>query len=297
MGNEQARQVERYTYPSGNVYSGTMIGTKRHGEGSLTWVDGGVYTGGWENDQCQGFGKMRFPNGSVYEGNFVRNNPYGQGKLTTNNGEVLSGFWEFHGRSDQARTPVGKYQFHGELVDTKTGQRTALHGPLALYLQSGLVSLPNMPDPAQSMFPYALAFVENDKDAMSNPALAEGGKALFQQAMNNDVPVAYAVGTAPTSSTSVSYGQHEPALQEKHPDDHVAYSLLDPRLYLGSLGFPTQPTNINHAKQQAIRQQQQVGGAVPVAVPIQAIPSANGPGVPAVQAVPARPQTQPVVFM
>jgi hypothetical protein len=285
MGNDQStgamKQVENYRFASGNVYSGAMLGTKRHGHGTLTWPDGARYEGSWVNDQCEGMGSLQFPNGSVFQGGFVRNNPYGRGKLTTANGEVLEGFWEYHGRSDQSAAPVGKYKFSGELLDLKSGQRRKLDGPLAFYLQSGLVSLPNMADPMEAMLPYAvvLAGGEQEKGGDTTTAqLAEEGRVLFQEGMNagpnggQNVPIAYAVQTAPSTSASVTYGQADPHLQRRHPEDHVAYSLLDPRLYLSSLGFPVQPANINQDKQQAIRQQQQTRNStgVPIAVPVQA---------------------------
>jgi len=277
MGNEQAKSVQNHRYPSGNVYSGEMVGGKRQGQGTLTWPDGATYEGGWLNDLCEGKGHMQFPNGSIYEGGFVRNNPCGSGKLTTVNGEVVEGFWEYQGRSDTSSVAVGKYSFHGELLDLKTGQRRSLVGPLALYLQSGLVSLPNMPDPMESIFPYAAILSSgDDKATLANPALAEEGRALFQEGLiAGDVPIAHVVQTAPSTSSSISYGQAEPALQSRHRDDHAAYSLLDPRLYLNSLGVPIQPTNINQQKQDALRYQRAFGSHpsahVPVAQPVQGV--------------------------
>jgi hypothetical protein len=272
MGNEQSKQVENHRYPSGNAYSGALLGKKRHGQGTLVWPDGGKYEGSWVNDQCDGFGRLQFPNGSVYEGRFVRGNPYGDGKLTTANGEVLQGFFEYHGRSDQSAAAVGKYKFVGELLDLKSGHRRKLEGPLAFYLQSGLVSLPNMPDPMEAMLPYAVVLLDGDDKGSASNQLAEEGRVLFQSGMDNavkDVPVAHAVQTAPSTSASVQYGQADPHLQARHPDDHAAFSLLDPRLYLGSLGFPVQPTNINQSKQDEVRRQRQGADGVPVAVPVQ----------------------------
>jgi len=272
MGNEQSTIVQDFRYQSGNVYSGGMKGSKRSGQGVLTWPDGASYNGMWLDDHCEGAGTMRFPNGSVFEGNFVKNNPHGEGKLTTANGEVINGFWEFMGRADRSSTPVGKYNFRGEILDLKTGKRTLYNGPLAFYLVSGLVSLPNMPDPAESMLPFAIALA----DGASNPAsgdkkdLAEDGRLLFQEGMNqgNALPVANVVQNAATSSVSVSYGQPEQAFENRHPEDHATYSLLDPRLYLASLGLPVgPPANVNQRRQDAIREQQQ---SVPLATAVPA---------------------------
>lgn len=252
MGNEQVKQVENYRYPSGNTYTGEMVGNNRQGTGTLHWTDGATYSGSWNDDLCQGAGVMKFPNGSVYEGNFVRNNPHGQGKLTTINQEVVLGFWEFQGRSDRVSEPVGKYFFQGELIDLKTGEKTVLSCQLALYLRSGLVSLPQMQDPMQALFPYAV--VESSKG-------------------ESNAPIATAVQYAATSSNSISYGQHEPALQPRHPDDHPSFSLLDPRLYLSSLGIGPAPANTNARRQNDIRNQefipQNPAPNVVVAVPVQ----------------------------
>jgi hypothetical protein len=305
MGNEQASQrryVPEYRYPSGNLYSGEMVGNKRSGQGRLVWIDGAKYEGNWENDQCEGAGRLQFPNGSVYEGRFVKNNPYGEGKLTTVNGEALDGFWEYHGRSQQTSASVGKYQFKGDLIDLKTGQRRRYQGPLALYLQSGLVSLPNMADPMEAMFPYAVVLMDGEQDkgeSVATAQLAEEGRALFQEGLSvGDVPIAYAVQTAPSTSSSISYGQADAALGNRHPEDHATFSLLDPRLYLSSLGFNTQPVNINEQRQNQIRGQQQPGfngTAVPFAAPAQAYAQTSSQP----QGVPSAPtkSSQPVVFM
>lgn len=272
MGNEQAsRVVTDHRYPSGNVYSGEMRGNKRHGQGTLTWPDGAIYEGQWVNDLCEGAGRLKFPNGSVYEGGFVRNNPHGEGKLTTVNGEVLQGIFEYMG-SAQTSTPAGKYNFRGEILDLKTGNRTQYFGPMALYLLSGLVSLPNMPDPMQSMLPFAIALSDGQGKDPETAKLAEEGRVLFQEGMAKGVPIAQVVQTAPTSSQSINYGQPDPALQARHPQDHATFSLLDPRLYLGSLGVPTQPANLNQRRQDEIRMQQ--SGQVPM-------PTAGGSSNPA----------------
>lgn len=234
--------MESFTYPSGNVYSGHLSGRKRHGQGTLRWVDGAQYTGQWSNDECQGQGTMRFPNGSVFEGNWVRNNPYGQGQLTTINQELLVGFWEFHGRSDQTAAPVGKYVFRGELVDLKNGERRQYNGPLALYLTSGLVSLPNMADPLQALLPYAEVIADAQAAAPHDEKSEKGA-----------VPIAQAIQTAPTSSSSISYGQPDVAFKQRHPDDHFAVDLADPRVYLAGLGVPVNPANVNARRQAEIR--------------------------------------------
>ena len=254
MGNSNVRQVPLYTYPSGNTYSGQMLGRKRHGQGTMTWRDGATYTGGWRSDKFEGYGTMRFPNGSVYEGGFAQNNPYGQGSLTTINQEVLRGEWICHGRSDMVAEAAAKYQFTGELIDIKSNTVRPIRGPLAFYLTSGLVSLPTMPDPMRAMLPYAEVVAvtavssENEKD----------GKIDKYDAPPVAVPVAaHAIQTAPSSSSSISYGNNEMALQERHPDDHARVDILDPVLHLHGLGIPVgvNPYNHNARRQQELQSQ------------------------------------------
>lgn len=241
MGNESSRQVLNHRYPSGNVYSGHLQGNKRHGQGQLTWPDGATYVGSFVQDKLQGQGKLSFPNGSVYEGGFHQNNPHGEGKLKTKNGEVLTGTFKFLGRSDRANTPVGKYEFSGQLIDLKTNYSQRLNGPLALYLVSGLVSLPNMNDPMEAMLPYATATAVGGDD--------------FEK---GEAPMASVVQTVTsTTSGSISYGQPEVAFNKRHADDHTSVDVLDPRLWLASVGVPVNPGNTNARRQQDIRNQEQ----------------------------------------
>jgi len=247
MGNDTSSSVAtQHVYPSGNVYTGEMKGNKRHGQGTLKWRDGAEYTGSWVNDECEGYGTMKFPNGSVFEGTWVRNNPHGTGKLTTVNQEVLNGMWEFHGRSDRTPVPVGKYLFSGELVDLKSGEQKLMQTvQLALYLTSGLVSLPSMPDPMHAMLPYAETVSATSATKVSKEDIYDSKQPL---------PIAQPVQNATSApSSTISYGQQEPAFRPRHPDDHFAVSLLDPRVILSSLGVPVTPANINAQRQAEIR--------------------------------------------
>lgn len=241
MGNEASSSVQNFRYPSGNVYTGQLVGKKRHGAGQLTWPDGARYEGSFASDKLHGQGRLVFPNGSVYEGGFHENNPQGNGQLTTRNGEMLRGFFSFQGRSDRTNVPVGKYHFSGQLIDTKTSWSQPLNGPLALYLLSGLVSLPNMNDPMEAMLPYAVA-------SFGASGESEKGGAL---------PVAAVVQSLPSSSDSISYGKHEQAFTARHKHDHVAVDVLDPRLLLASVGVPVNPVNTNAQRQRDIRAQEQ----------------------------------------
>lgn len=260
MGNAAPKQVQQYRYPSGNVYSGEMRGRMRHGQGSLTWTDGATYVGMWQDDLCHGHGKMTFPNGSSYEGQFVRNNPHGDGQLVTINQELLKGNWVHTGRSNTTNVPVGKYQFYGQLIDMKTNTVRVYNGPLALYLTSGLVSMPQMPDPMQSMLPYAEVAA-----AVASGSVKDEKSDKYDQV--GAVPVAQvvreAVEMAPTTSSSIVYGQPEIALHERDlRTDHARIEMFDPRTILGSLGVPVGPPNLNERRQMEIQMniERQYGG-------------------------------------
>jgi len=250
MGN-QTTTVAEYRYPSGNAYSGSMSGRKRHGPGTLVWADGARYEGDWVNDEMHGNGAIRFPNGSEYRGAFSHNNPYGFGTLTTVNGERLTGEWQFQGRAAGPSGPVGKYFFSGDVFDPNATKREHYSGPLTLHLMTGLVALPGMSDATAYVMPYAS--VAGQPGAAT---AAEGRKILQEAYTTNGVPQATVVEQAPAS---IAYGYQDPALLPKHPDDHAAYDLADPRLYLNSLGITAlgHAQNFNQAKQQQVRQTQQ----------------------------------------
>jgi len=243
----QPSQVAEHRYPSGNVYSGSMLGSKRHGAGTLRWADGAVYEGDWREDEMHGSGRIKFPNQSEYQGAFSHNNPYGYGTLTTINGERLTGEWQFQGRSAGPSGPVGKYYFSGDVSDASA--RRHYSGPLTLHQMSGLVALPGMPDATAHVMPYA--------DVVGADTSTPEGRKMLAEA----TPVGAPVGAVPQAKVvdpaggSIAYGYQDPALNPRHPDDHAAYEVLDPRLWLNSLGVTAfgQPHNVNRAEQERIR--------------------------------------------
>ncbi len=52
----------------GRPPQGTWNMGKKEGEGTYNTGDGGVYAGGFLQDQYHGMGTFRYPNGDVYEG-------------------------------------------------------------------------------------------------------------------------------------------------------------------------------------------------------------------------------------
>lgn len=200
------------------------------------------------DDQLHGMGTLKFPNGSSFQGNFVRNNPNGQGRLTTKNLEAVDGNWQFNGRSVNNGSPVGKYYFAGTLIDLKTGSQQPLSGPLALYLLSGLVSLPNMADPMEALLPYAI--VTNGTATV----VKEDEKGGTPVAM----PVADVVQNAVSSSDALKFGQPEAAFRKYDVNDHASVDVLDPRAWLNGVGISAfgAPANTNAKAQAEIRQRQ-----------------------------------------
>jgi hypothetical protein len=110
-----------------NFSSGTYVGKldnisgygvqKPHGEGTMTYKDGGEYVGNWKHGKRSGLGKMTYAKYAlqdttgwtyqdyddqqgdgdvrdVYEGNWENDRKSGYGKMTYNTGEVYEGNWE-----------------------------------------------------------------------------------------------------------------------------------------------------------------------------------------------------------
>ncbi|XP_029466007.1 MORN repeat-containing protein 4 isoform X2 [Rhinatrema bivittatum] len=86
-----------FTYSSGEEYDG-----RRHGVGQLSFADGSIYVGQFENGLFSGCGVLTFPDGSRYEGEFVQGKFQGAGVFTRYDnmkfeGEFKSGRVEGYG--------------------------------------------------------------------------------------------------------------------------------------------------------------------------------------------------------
>ena len=57
--------------------------SQRNGQGKLTYTDGSVYEGKWENGKFHGQGKLTRPDGRVYEGTWEDGMRNGKGTLCT----------------------------------------------------------------------------------------------------------------------------------------------------------------------------------------------------------------------
>ena len=77
-----------------DVYDGSWLGGKRHGQGNLKWRNGAWYQGNWEDDLLHGVGVLVLPSGLRYEGEFRNNQFEGQGVLEYTNGKRFEGLWK-----------------------------------------------------------------------------------------------------------------------------------------------------------------------------------------------------------
>jgi hypothetical protein len=122
----------------GDVYEGHMVNDLKEGTGKLTYADGRIFQGRFDDDEAvegtikfpdgarykgqlhngarHGYGVYHFNDGSVYEGESVMNVFEGKGKMTWNDGGWYEGEWhqgEIHGKGREIR-PDGSLRHDGE---------------------------------------------------------------------------------------------------------------------------------------------------------------------------------------
>ena len=81
------------TFENGDVYTGSFLDGKKHGQGILETRSKRIYDGGWENDVPHGLGVNTFPNGKIYRGEYRLGRPYGNGQWIYSDGKTYSGTW------------------------------------------------------------------------------------------------------------------------------------------------------------------------------------------------------------
>ena len=57
-------------------YLGEYKDGKKHGKGSYTWSDGGIYVGNWKEGKQHGHGTYTTPAGRKYVGEWRNGNPW-----------------------------------------------------------------------------------------------------------------------------------------------------------------------------------------------------------------------------
>jgi hypothetical protein len=74
-------------FDSGETYAGPCnYNLNPHGRGTMTFPDGTVYVGDFNDGNKSGRGKIEYADGSVYDGEFSEDAPHGHGTYTTTRG-------------------------------------------------------------------------------------------------------------------------------------------------------------------------------------------------------------------
>ena len=84
----------KITFVNGDVYEGDYQNGYLCGHGKMTYISGNVYEGEWRDDKTNGKGKVVFSNGIQYTGDFVDNKRHGKGTIILDNGDVYDGDWK-----------------------------------------------------------------------------------------------------------------------------------------------------------------------------------------------------------
>ena len=108
-----APQIEKrqHSWPDGRLYDGQWLQDQPHGQGMLTYADGGQYWGRFHLGKRQGEGLMKFTNGDEYEGEWLHDQPHGQGVMRYADGARHEGQFKQGQPSGQGRRtyPDGTY--------------------------------------------------------------------------------------------------------------------------------------------------------------------------------------------
>jgi hypothetical protein len=111
-------------YNKGDVYDGEFRDAEPHGIGKMTYKDGRVVEGIWENGEIayegelangkpHGRGKRIYSNGEVYEGEWKDGKRHGKGTYKWSNGDMYEGEWknaEEHGRGIKKYSSGSSYE-------------------------------------------------------------------------------------------------------------------------------------------------------------------------------------------
>ncbi|KAL7709871.1 MORN repeat/FYVE zinc finger containing protein [Lotmaria passim] len=79
------------SYYNGDIYEGEWQDNCRHGKGKLRKLDGEIYEGDWVGDERQGYGKILYPNGSLFKGLMQHDQRNGEGVMRFANGDEYFG--------------------------------------------------------------------------------------------------------------------------------------------------------------------------------------------------------------
>lgn len=99
------------TWENGGKYSGDWMEGKAHGHGRMDYSNGDKYEGEWRHGSRFGHGTHHFKDGGVYCGQWANAAPDGQGKMTLGNGSHYVGAWK-----------DGKWHGHGIVRPVNGGE-------------------------------------------------------------------------------------------------------------------------------------------------------------------------------
>lgn len=118
--------------PAGTTYRGEWYRGLRHGPGSLTYPNGVVVTGVWNNDEQEPEVCARYADGSVYEGSWQHDTRHGSGVYTDAQKCVHSGTW-----SRDVRCGAGDVRFPNGVVLRATWDELGTPHDMAYHFANG----------------------------------------------------------------------------------------------------------------------------------------------------------------
>ncbi|KAK2951080.1 putative serine/threonine protein kinase [Blattamonas nauphoetae] len=102
------------------TYLGEHLNSIPHGEGTLHYENGDVYTGSFQNGERHGYGVYSYQTGRVYQGEWSHNRFHGHGLLILTNGYKFEGRFENGVMSGSMRvTAPNEDEYVGEISDLK----------------------------------------------------------------------------------------------------------------------------------------------------------------------------------
>jgi hypothetical protein len=141
---------------------GQFADGQRTGQGTISWVNGNIYTGSFKEGRQEGPGTFRWKNGDSLQGTFVSDLAEGNGQLLTANGEKYVGELhknQKHGRgtifaADGSRKASGIWE-NGFLIKpdqqptTQNVSSTPNPPPITAPQATSIAPLPIIPPPTQ----------------------------------------------------------------------------------------------------------------------------------------------------
>ncbi len=128
-------KIEKIEYPNLGTYRGETQKTFRHGKGTMTWLDGRKYVGGWKNNSRHGRGTYTHPNGTKYVGGWNNGHYHGQGSMSYANGDKYKGNFKkgsYHGQGTKIYSNGSKQKgewFEGNFVGKDNKKLRSLKFP------------------------------------------------------------------------------------------------------------------------------------------------------------------------